>query len=91
MYSLDINVFEIIHRSDTAEIMVKNISKNCDGRNTNQKTQIEIEYPSCKSASHCLDVHEMTAFPYGLVVRIPPFHGGGRGSIPRVGVILNIL
>ena len=26
-------------------------------------------------------------FPRGLVVRIPPSHGGGRGSIPRTGNI----
>ena len=26
-------------------------------------------------------------FPRGLVVRIPPSHGGGRGSIPRTGSI----
>ena len=29
----------------------------------------------------------ISIFPRGLVVRIPPSHGGGRGSIPRTGSI----
>ena len=40
-------------------------------------------------ARHDIDVAIGLSFPYGLVVRIPPSHGGGRGSIPRVGVIFN--
>ena len=36
-------------------------------------------------ARHDIDVAIGLSFPYGLVVRIPPSHGGGRGSIPRVG------
>ena len=35
-------------------------------------------------ARHDIDVAIGLSFPYGLVVRIPPSHGGGRGSIPRV-------
>ena len=32
-------------------------------------------------ARHDIDVAIGLSFPYGLVVRIPPSHGGGRGSI----------
>ena len=28
---------------------------------------------------------QLSAIPYGLVVRIPAFHAGGPGSIPGVG------
>ena len=35
-------------------------------------------------ARHDIDVAIGLSFPYGLVVRIPPSHGGGRGYFKHI-------
>ena len=45
----------------------------------------DLHYRSMQTYSSCLPV-----LPYGLVVRIPPFHGGGPGSIPGVGTSFSV-